>query len=1083
MIKSNVKNLIEEVFKNRFNKEKYFDFIHKLFNKECEDVKSFGDLSNKIDFIEYISDRKLYILDSKKIICLCIKLKNEKTKIRARTKQRNFIAEILKKGYEGALVAFYDESSDWRFSFITKSYELNDKIEEKFSSAKRQSFLVGENEPNNTCQRSLLKIFEKQYQGKNIDFGDIENIFSIENISKEFFNKYKELYLKLVESLNKLVLNDETIKKEFEKNNIEVSEFCKKTMGQIVFLYFLQKKGWLGVRENQNFGEGDKNFVKKLFDKKYLEYDNFFDDILEFLFYDALSIDRRQNKNYYDKFKLKIPFLNGGLFEPYQNYDWRKTHIKIDNNIFKDIIETFDEFNFTIKEDEPLEREVAVDPEMLGKVFENLLEVKDRKSKGAFYTPREIVNYMCEESLINYLNTNLEDFSKEEIRELVLKNKFEDDFKDKIKQKFREIDEKISQIKVVDPAVGSGAFPIGMLNEIIKVRDKLTKYYNEDEKIRRTNYILKKEIIENCLYGVDIEKSAVEICKLRFWLSLIVDEEDFQNIEPLPNLDHKIMCGNSLLEEFEGVKLFDERLLNENFNFEEKNKIKIEKLENEIRKLENSNKEYRIEIDKQKKNLKEINKKKLEIERLKNGIEKNTFSNRTLTNFNKNVAKEKLEKLKQKTKQLFNENRHKEKKDLIEEIENLEWSFIEAKLKEENKEIVWNNLEKLKENKSKPFFLWKLYFYDVFKEKGGFDVVIGNPPYGQNKLSKEDSKTLENNLFSLGKKNLGGTQNLAPIFTEFSYYLLNINGVLSFIINNSVCRVDEFKKFREFVLNKTKLKEIVDCGNPFDNVTLEMIILFLTNKKEENYLIKSNSFRKNQINFIENKKWEKLNRFILYYDKFFEKIMNKSEINVLSSVRGGDIEFSKKKIENSYEFLQSGKCIKKYYFDKKYFAYISKKTILSQSFKDNLNFEGLICTRILDKYRVMKKNKNIIVGNNIAKIFFNEKIYDKFFLIGFLNSNFMDYFLKKYIINYSDLTTSFYNSITNPTPIPKISEEEQKPFIEIVEKILDLTQREDYLENLENQKKVKEYEEEINKMVYELYDLTDEEIKIIEENL
>ena len=146
--------------------------------------------------------------------------------------------------------------------------------------------------------------------------------------------------------------------------------------------------------------------MKRLFNKEYGCYNNFFNDILEYLFYDALARKRDQDIHKFNSFEFKIPFLNGGLFEPLDGYDWVNTNIYIENAIFEDIFKTFDEFNFTVKEDEPLEKEVAVDPEMLGKVFENLLEIKDRKSKGSYYTPREIVHYMCQQSLINYLDTN-----------------------------------------------------------------------------------------------------------------------------------------------------------------------------------------------------------------------------------------------------------------------------------------------------------------------------------------------------------------------------------------------------------------------------------------------------------------------------------------------------------------------------------------------------------------------------------------------------------------------------------------------------------------------------------------------------
>jgi len=198
-----------------------------------------------------------------------------------------------------------------------------------------------------------------------------------------------------------------------------------------------------------------------------------------------------------------------------------------------------------------------------------LLEIKDRKSKGTYYTPREIVHSMCQQSLINYLSTELECKVKKEDMEVLIKyggNIGEDvDSAEKLKLNIPpnisdnaiKIDEKLSNVKVCDPAVGSGAFLVGMMSEIIRTRNVLSKYM--DKPIRGI-YDLKRYCIENCLYGVDIDPGAVEICKLRLWLSLIVDEDNIRNIKPLPNLDYKIVCGNSLLNV--EINLFNQEAFN-----------------------------------------------------------------------------------------------------------------------------------------------------------------------------------------------------------------------------------------------------------------------------------------------------------------------------------------------------------------------------------------------------------------------------------------------------------------------------------------------------------------------------------------
>ncbi|MHB8278812.1 MAG: Eco57I restriction-modification methylase domain-containing protein [Candidatus Humimicrobiaceae bacterium] len=280
-----------------------------------------------------------------------------------------------------------------------------------------------------------------------------------------------------------------------------------------------------------------------------------------------MRIDRSYDDDYLSMFKCKIPFLNGGLFDPINNYDWVHTDILLPNELFSNknktkegdiddgILGVFDRYNFTVKEDEPLEKEVAVDPEMLGKVFENLLEVKDRKSKGTYYTPREIVHYMCQQSLVNYLATETENkLSKDEIENFVkyceqvdsneiLADSENNIISQNIISNAKIIDDKLAEIKVCDPAVGSGAFLVGMMSEIVKTRIALNTFLKDKTK---TAYNLKRGCIENSLYGVDIDPGAVEIAKLRLWLSLVVDEDDIKQIKPLPNLDYKIICGDSL---------------------------------------------------------------------------------------------------------------------------------------------------------------------------------------------------------------------------------------------------------------------------------------------------------------------------------------------------------------------------------------------------------------------------------------------------------------------------------------------------------------------------------------------------------
>ena len=413
-------NQVEATFTKPFDEGIFRSFSKNLL-KDLDESKeqTFSGAYIKDAFKPHITSYKRlgsYVDENDETLdVLTVKLTDFKKLDSARTMQRNFVSDYLKTRGEkdSAIVAFYNEDySDWRFSYVRMEYkiEMSDKgqikVKEELTPARRYSFLVGENEPNHTAQQQIAPLLGFN---KKLSLSEIEDAFNIESITKEFFNKYKDLFLKLKDEVDEIVEKDNEIAEDFDTHEISTANFAKKLMGQIVFLYFVQKKGWMGVSENDKWGEGDKKFLRTLFNNCKTEGKNFFNDYLEPLFYDALNNETRgtDKPDYHPLFKCRIPFLNGGLFEPMNDYDWENTELRIENDIFAEILDTFDLYNFTVREDEPLEKEVAVDPEMLGKVFENLLEVTDRKSKGAFYTPREIVHYMCQESLINYLYSNL----------------------------------------------------------------------------------------------------------------------------------------------------------------------------------------------------------------------------------------------------------------------------------------------------------------------------------------------------------------------------------------------------------------------------------------------------------------------------------------------------------------------------------------------------------------------------------------------------------------------------------------------------------------------------------------------------
>ncbi|MDI9312406.1 MAG: N-6 DNA methylase [Limnohabitans sp.] len=453
-------------------------------------------------------------------------------------------------GQQPAIMVVFVQGDKWRFSYISKRKVKNketDTIEDKETAPKRYTYLFGKGEKALTASIRFDRLIQKQ-QGNNLNLtlSDFEEAFSVEKLSKEFFAQYKEIYDDFVEFIigkryikkGSKWVETTTHKAHFQLRNYfnndekQARDFFKRMMGRIVFLYFIQKKGWLSVPKTKQWGEGNPDYLFELY--KNAKYkDSFYSEYLVPLFFDTLNnVDVQKESN-----EFRFPYLNGGLFDKAQDFKYDK--IALPAEIFEKLFNTFNNYNFTIYEDAPDEHTVAVDPEMLGHIFENLLE--DNKDKGAFYTPKDIVHYMCRESLHNYIYTYTGNEENEDFKSKL--KLYNDTFDISIfeKDEIKLIDRALEDVKICDPAIGSGAFPMGLLHEIYHLKIPI-----EDSKGMKAKSPadLKKHIIEESIYGVDIDSGAVDIARLRFWLSLVVDEVAPQ---PLPNLAFKIVCANTLI--------------------------------------------------------------------------------------------------------------------------------------------------------------------------------------------------------------------------------------------------------------------------------------------------------------------------------------------------------------------------------------------------------------------------------------------------------------------------------------------------------------------------------------------------------
>ncbi len=692
---------------------------------------------------------------------LAVKLNAPHKLERARTMQRNFVATYLNDDSrpfrEAALVAYYADGTDaWRLSLVQLEYRTVIADDgtvgtEKELTPVRYSFLVGPDEPTHTPERQFEGLVQQE-SSPTLDA--LHTAFDLDVVTEAFFEAYRDHYLTLADAVQTACQAHPATQQEFERCTIAPADFAKKLLGQLVFLYFLQKKGWLGVRQSDEWGDGPTDFLRRLYDQEYVAYNAFYTDILDPLFYDALATDRGRG-NYFGRLDCRIPFLNGGLFQPLNDFRRGRVDLDLPNDVFGAIFDTFDRYNFTVREDEPLDKEVAVDPEMLGKVFEKMLDVSERKEHGAFYTPRDIVHYMCQESLIDHLDSALntketslgthagqqnafgpapgaqgtlsgsaytETIDRAALTALVREGqswrehdrrvrsgshpeggKYDGTYRAPaaIRTHAAALDACLADLKICDPAVGSGAFPVGMMQEIVQARRVLATYLDDDTD--RSAYALKRHAIQHTIHGVDIEPSAVDIAQLRLWLSLVVDEDDFTQIKPLPNLRYKIVQGDALSQ-----------------------------------------------------------------------------MQRTLAN---NEQEERLYTLMER---YVSTAYPSEKERLQDEIDAL--------------------LDTLMGNDG---FDLRIHFGAVWKAQEGFDIVIGNPPYvRQETLSASQKETYKAQY----NRTYYGSADLYVYFMERGMQLLRPNGVFCYIVSNKWMRARYGKHLRSYMETK-RLVELVDFGD------------------------------------------------------------------------------------------------------------------------------------------------------------------------------------------------------------------------------------------------------------------------------
>uniref|UniRef100_A0A7C3ND45 site-specific DNA-methyltransferase (adenine-specific) n=1 Tax=candidate division WOR-3 bacterium TaxID=2052148 RepID=A0A7C3ND45_UNCW3 len=1108
----------EAIFQEKYDREKFSLFLKDFlinYKQEPEeiDLKEGFDKIKKLTFLGY--DSRLDNLPVYEIF-------HQSEKDPRVTLTRESFKVMRKLGHKNSLCIFLNKDSDnYRFSLIQIDFDINKgKIETLYSNPRRFSFYLGKNAKIHTPTTYLIK------KGRVKDFQNLKERFSIEVVNKEFYNEISKLFTKLVGGeriIGRNKIEEKGCLTLPEANNkLLRQEFGVRLIGRLIFCWFLVKKEIID---------------KELFDVDIIGNKSYYHRVIEPLFFMVLNTkeDERKLKDSFLNERLislldKIPFLNGGLFEPhkddfyeqgFQSLSKYETSLKIENEWFKELFELFETYNFTVDENSTVDIELSIDPEMLGRIFENLLaEINPetsqpaRKSTGSYYTPRLIVDYMVNESLKYYLineagieEKKIDDLLKFENEEIV--NDLNDDEKEKI------IDA-LEKVKILDPACGSGAFPIGMLQKITLILQKidpnsekwLEKQLNQikDAGIRKItkeflvkqnpDYIRKKGILKNSIYGVDIQPIAVEISKLRCFLTLIVDQKFVENIkiEPLPNLEFKFVCANTLI----GLtKVFD---------------IQAHEIQNLIIKLKEkvSTYFYSHSVEKEK-TIKEIEE-----------IQKELFE--TMLIWKETRSKE-------YTSQLYLSN--------------------------------WNPFSGESSKWFEPEFMFGL--------NDNFDIVIGNPPYIQLQKKADKEKKIADLYKDQDYETFDREGDIYCLFYEKGINLLKKNGFLCYITSNKWMRAGYGKKLREFFIKHSPL-QLIDLGpGVFENATVDTNILLImkenvsrirsasntkavTLQKEDKEDI-SKALKEKGVNltklsgdawFIGSNEEQKLKEKIekigkplkdwdvkIYYgiktglnDAFIIDTEKRNEI--LANCQD---EAERERTEAIIKPILRGRDIKRYYYEwaglwvigtfpslkldiddypaiKKYFldnfdirqleqsglkynhlGFNARKKTGNQWFEtqDQIAYyqefekEKVVYIEIMTDnpeegydFPCYSYDENKCIVLNTAYILIGERIK---YLLGLLNSKFGKFYIKQNVTQLQKrqfrMLAQYIREIFIP-PITPTNEPIVNQIEALVDKILAAKKQNPHADT-------SEWEKEIDKLVYRLYDLTEEEVKIIEE--
>ena len=952
-------------------------------------------------------------------------------------KAKRILKDYMK--YDAGIFVFSDPAGSFRFSLV---YGQAEGTKKSWSNFRRFTYFVSKDQTNKTfydrigrCDFSSLDI--------------IKDAFSVEKVNKEFYAEIAKYYYRLTGKSG--YKRELVLPSVGEGDDRKYEEFAVRLIGRIIFCWFLRHK-----KSSNGISLIPAEVLSLDAAQNHTTYYHF---ILEPLFFEVMNKPVKERKPNTMSQSALIPFLNGGLFEPHVSDYYQNAPnyaLKIPDSWFVDFFSVLEQYNFTIDENSTVDADVSVDPEMLGRIFENLLaEVVPatgetaRKATGSYYTPRAIVDYMVEQSLKQYLST------RTGLPEATLDSllSYEDSEIDLSDAERNAVVTALKEIKVIDPACGSGAFPMGILHRMLLVLEKVDprleiwrwQYLDALDpivrqvvmkNIRRENwaYIRKLMIIRDSVYGVDIQPIAVEIAKLRCFLSLVVDEividsEENRGIEPLPNLEFKFVAANTLI----GLP-----------NTASQSAFGVTEMVTKLKELRES---Y----------LRSFGVEKLQIER-------------------EFIATQ---------HKLFNEN--------------MQWAVANTLVKQLTE---WD-----------PFSYESCSWFDpgwMFGIEGGFDVVIANPPYIDSELMvnlrQRDLRETIQRTYTMTR----GNWDIYIAFFERGFRALNKNGVLTFITPDKWIS----KPFGD-ALRKATIDNIFcilrSGRGVFESSNVDSIISFFSSVKYNQLkIIDSEHDRfvlKRQINkrslkppFAFDYLFSDHLPILLKIDNMPKKLSDLASCeNACATSDAYKLKPLIKDLSVAFDrnrqlkIVNTGTIGKYYprwgthgmtYLGRKYlcpivergkFLSLFRNSYWQKSIQPKIIIKGLnLLDACLDSDGSIIPGKStlIVAGTDIIKLKF---------MLSIINSRLAFFYLReRYPASNYNLGTNFTKEMINDLPLPLINEDKQKRLISLVDNILSIMTSADYFGNSEKESMVKEYQNQIDRMVYDLYGLTEEEMAVVE---